>query len=677
MVFDPSTARPIEQPTTGGFDISTARPEAAAQQQITEQSILQDLLGAGVPQETATREASRLAQERGLARTTGQVIAGLPEAAGAIATGIAAEPVAGLAGLVAAPFVGAERAAETVRGTREALTFEPVTEAGKTSLAAVGGALEPVAKGFQIAEEALGGGTLEATGSPALAAAAATIPTAVLEALGLASVRKASKAARIDVPEKIVESPELQSIFNDLPDEAKTVLAQQPTDVIQDTLEQLQRKETFQELDVTPTQAQVARDPTLFQQQQELAKTTGPVRTAVEAQEAVLSKAFDDVIRDTQGNPVNSGAPQIDAVVDRATTLDQTIGNLYREARERAPDANNIALDRAALSLRKNARSDALSKGAVKALAGEMNRILNLGQKSRKAILSGGIIVRRIKESKISVSAAEQVRKFANSIFTSTNDLGRTIIRQFKDALDEDVFSVAGEDLFNNSRAAKARFETQLSNAKISKFDKNERSLVRDMLENKIDPDQFFQKVILGKTYRASDLKQLRSYLLRGTEPQVRQGLQAFKDLRAEAFNFIKETAFTGPADAQGFQAISRTSLNRALDKLGESKQKILFTDQERAFLRNLSDIAVLKEPPRATALGRGPSAQAIQTLARRIPGLSFIVEQVNLNKATNKVLKLQDNLERLVKQQDAADAKALEKAAKVLAIPAIRGEQE
>lgn len=110
-------------------------------------------------------------------------------------TGALAEPLAGVAGTIQAlnPFADPGAGAEAVAATRQALTAQPRTEAGQEALQAVGDVIEPVAQALTSAEQTLGETTLEATGSPALAAAAATIPTALLELTGLASAKGITK----------------------------------------------------------------------------------------------------------------------------------------------------------------------------------------------------------------------------------------------------------------------------------------------------------------------------------------------------------------------------------------------------------------------------------------------------------------------------------------------------
>lgn len=114
-----------------------------------------------------------------------------------LATGAVAEPIAGLAGIVQSlnPFAEKGAGARAVEVTREALTRQPQFEEGKQGLQAVAEVLQPVSDALQTSEKFLGDETLAATNSPALAAAATTIPTILLEAVGLAGGKGALKTS--------------------------------------------------------------------------------------------------------------------------------------------------------------------------------------------------------------------------------------------------------------------------------------------------------------------------------------------------------------------------------------------------------------------------------------------------------------------------------------------------
>lgn len=155
-------------------------------------------------------------------------IRSLLEPAATVASSVVAEPIAGIAGIAQAvnPLADPGAGARAVEATREALTFQPRSEAGRAGLSALGETLAPVGKAFESAEDFLGTGVLEITGSPALAAAAATIPTAALEAVGGAAAFK--RAAKIKARPGVLAATEKQA-------KKALVEAAPDIDVIKDT----------------------------------------------------------------------------------------------------------------------------------------------------------------------------------------------------------------------------------------------------------------------------------------------------------------------------------------------------------------------------------------------------------------------------------------------------------
>ena len=126
------------------------------------------------------------------------VVGGL-EAMGSVASGLLAEPVAGLTGLAQMGFGGggAEAGTEAIQRTREALTYQPRTPAGRTGLRNIGEMVAPIIEPWQEFTTGLGEKTFEATGSPALATAARTAPEAALSLLGLKGIQQARGGVRL------------------------------------------------------------------------------------------------------------------------------------------------------------------------------------------------------------------------------------------------------------------------------------------------------------------------------------------------------------------------------------------------------------------------------------------------------------------------------------------------
>ena len=136
---------------------------------------------------------------------------GVVENIGSIASGIVAEPISGIAGIVQSlnPFAEEGAGSEAVKSVRDLLTYEPQTEAGQSQQQAIGETLAPVGEVLSSAESYLGENVLDATGSPALAAIAHSLPTAALELLGV----KGSKRLRSpkEVSDKLIQKSMLES----------------------------------------------------------------------------------------------------------------------------------------------------------------------------------------------------------------------------------------------------------------------------------------------------------------------------------------------------------------------------------------------------------------------------------------------------------------------------------
>jgi len=530
-------------------------------------------------------------------------LSGVAEAGTALLTMAVAEPIAGIAGIGGGLLPGPEgQAAETVETTREALTFKPRGEVGQRILGAAGEALQVsrIPQALQAAEKFLGDKTFELTGNAGLAAAAFSLPTAALEIIGLKGISAIRGSRRIKgIPDEVVKNLDDAGISIDDLSDANIQTIQ--TKTAEQIAQQEARIKVFQELDVRPTRAQVTREAGEFQTQQELAKTETPVREALEAQEGLLTDRFNEKVKGTGGQPVTSGSTVTDTIVNRSTALDNQISDLYTQAREAAAGEKNVRLERTGKLLKELAPADRAAGGNIKAIVGDLQA---------KGVMDENFKI----VGRIDVTTAEDIRQLMNDLFDPQKPFGNQKLRDIKQALDDDVLSVAGEDVFKQARKAKADFERGLNRAKVNKFDSRKTSLVRDVLENKIDPDSLARDITQSKKYRPEDLNQLKNYL-----QQDAPGRQAFDDLRAEVMNDIKELSFIGPEDASGNRALSRNALQKTLEKIGKPRLAVLFNAQERKFLDQMLNIAKLREPVRGTALGKGPSAQAIQSLERNI----------------------------------------------------------
>lgn len=138
----------------------------------------------------------------------GEGMAGLGETALTMGSSTLATPVAGILGIASLPFVGADKSADIVRSTQEAMTYRPRTAGGKQIMGAISAP-------FQALEEAktgAGQAVLEKTGSPALATATAIAPDVIGTLFGLRAFQT-MKGGTV-LKENGVPTRELQDALN-------------------------------------------------------------------------------------------------------------------------------------------------------------------------------------------------------------------------------------------------------------------------------------------------------------------------------------------------------------------------------------------------------------------------------------------------------------------------------
>jgi len=365
------------------------------------------------------------------------------------------------------------------------------------------------------------------------------------------------------------------------------------------TAEEAKRANLFIKHGMQPTKAQVTRTADDFQAQQEAFKRSGEVRTAIEAQDVQIKEGFEGAVPRQTGDAywlVRNKVDEVDTVID----------DLYTKAREAAPDEKNIKLDGLLETLNKYAGDNASTGNhLITAIRAELKRQGVLGKK--------GV------QGRISVEQAEEVRKHVNRIAQSSNSYGKGLAKELKDSLDDDVFRVAGLDYYETARGVKATLEESLNRTKSGRRDKRTGAgLLRDVVENRISPDDFLQKIKLKGT-RASDLGEYKAWLL----GQGDEGKAAWDSLRRDVMDDIVDTTFRGATGERGVPIPTRNNMDKAM-KAWESKLDTLFSGKEREFLDDMMNLLKYREPVTGTALGRGPSAQgityAIERLVRKLP---------------------------------------------------------
>lgn len=423
--------------------------------------------------------------------------------------------------------------------------------------------------------------------------------------------------------QELAESLEQAGLsFDDIGLEAQRLL--QTGDVLDPAA--LARRGFLEEQGLIPTRAQVTGDPGDFQSQQELFKSPNRVRRALEGQETELSNRFENAITATGGSANASRSTAIDLIADRSIDQDRAISEAYKAAREAAPLAKVVRPNNSVAFIRSIAGSDNATGG----LAGAARDIL----RARGLLPAKGLQI----QGRVTPEVAESIRIDMNGLYDSLTPFGRQKLAGLKDSLDKDVQEGVGFDVFKEARAAKAKFEKDLSRAKVNKFDKRKKNLVRDIFENKVNPDRFLNEAIISKSIRSDDVEQLKRFLIGDESSQGPltlaktieadgAGRAAWNDIRLEAMQRIKNDSFK---DIGGQEFITATRLQKALDTFGRDKLRVLFSGEERKFLNDLGRVTKIREPKASTAIGRGPSSQAIQKLEtglKKIPLIGQVFE--------------------------------------------------
>ena len=322
-------------------------------------------------------------------------------------SGMIAEPVAGIIGGIEAagtflpkpadivkrainPSISAGEGAETVKSTRESLTFKPRGEEAKALQQSVGETLKPIAEPLSKAEKFLGENTLKLTGSPALAAIAHSLPTAALEAIGLKGSKALTRAKGPSnklIEKTLVESaPQMESIknasraiFKEL-DDSGVAIKNSSAQKLLNTLEQTAKKEGI-DIRVTSEAAgaieavkdSIGKGNPIPTSEMDTLRTIA--KNAVDASNPNKARVGMAIVDDID-NFLDSIKP---ADINRGAKIDaREVGKKYKTARKLWGRAKRSEMLTSAIEMGMSRKA-----GVEKGIRNELNNLLNR-KKSRK-----------------------------------------------------------------------------------------------------------------------------------------------------------------------------------------------------------------------------------------------------------------------------------------------------
>ena len=545
-----------------------------------------------------------------------------------VGSAIAAEPISGVAGIGTSLVAGPEAGAEAVEAVQEALTLDPITEQGRTNLVNLSKSLQPVAEILERAEQVSGDTGFDIAG-PVGGAIGASLPTAALEALGLTGLVGARRVARnaketarriddLAFRSEIDIVDDAGVVTNEAIDFVENAIKRQELSGADDvvgglqelgilTPEELKRAQVFQRRGVQPLRANLTQSTDDFRDLQDAIKRSGPVAEAVAEQDLSLARVVTEGIENiapASGDIVQTNSNLFQAVDNVVSSLDRVVDQAYAAARRGAPTARNVRYDNLAGALRKNVGLENASGGIPSALRGELR--------------NKGILTPKSKFDPVGltdVKTAEEVRQFLNSMFDQQNPRGNSLIRELKDALDEDVAAAAGGDVFAGARKAKQEVQRIIERGQRNRRDKTKGSFLEDVIFNKISEEKIFSRLMSG---RDDDFIKFKRFLL---QDAGEQGFQTWQDIKGQALRNALEKATKTQGKVEGGGAVfnSRLFANEFKSLKESKKYNELFNLDERELIDDIIEIGTLRIPPRAVQSGSGPSGFAVDAARREI----------------------------------------------------------
>ncbi|QFT55571.1 hypothetical protein [Microbulbifer sp. THAF38] len=393
-----------------------------------------------------------------------------------------------------------------------------------------------------------------------------------------------------------------------------------------DTVEQKVRSKAFSEVGVKPTRAQLTRNADDFREQQEAGKYSGAIRGALEEQDSALTRRVDELASRTGGasrEAHEAGYAIEDVITRRALDDDALASNLYQKANEIAGGQPKVLLKGFNKLLKDSMTSDDATNGVLKAIKGRLQRKGLLLDQTPSGINSAGMSE---KHARLTPKQVErEVRQVINEYWDSTSGVGRRILSQLKDAVDKDVFTSTGDDFYKEARAAFEHSRKSLEAVKKHKFWKNEKSVVKQILEGRVAPEDIFNRLVVGKSGKVDDIKLLKNYLNSGGGEASKA---AWNDLRAQTLMHLRDRATKALATNQrGDRTFNGGEFRKAIEGIGKPKLRQILSAEELEALEKIAKVGELRIPVPGTALGDGPTSVAVNSLKESLG----IIERASL----------------------------------------------
>lgn len=499
-----------------------------------------------------------------------------------ILSGSVSDVTAGLSGLLGGGSV--DERSQRISDIKQGGTYQPRSVSGQDVQSGLGEALAPVGEAISATERFLGDSALGLTGSPEVAAAAATLPTATLELLGLKGARNIKRAT----PENI--TPEAQP--------------------------------TLPETGIRATTGESSRD--LPQQKAEgfLLEQSSEGGEQLRGYKLAQSREIKQYLEDIAPDQVDSvGQAVQDALKLRKNSSKYKRKLAYDKLADLTKDTN-VRLNpntiyEAGFSDAADFRDfQATNPQQAKAIEGIISEFgLDLSDESIKNAARNGIEIQEL-----TVSNAERMRKRLNNIEKS-DQTGNTarFTGPMKDALDSE-FDLASKALQENGSpdVARAAKEARQSHSAL-KTEFDEKGLTSQLIENKsyqsripkVEESQVYNKLITSSTPIESFDRVVASLNRAGTK-----GKRAKSQIQSQMIIDLLDSGFSAKSrKINGEQVFGANAFASRFDKLEPKLKSIMEPEQFKRLKKLRSDANDLIPP--SGALPKGSAGFFIEALDR------------------------------------------------------------
>lgn len=369
------------------------------------------------------------------------------------------------------------------------------------------------------------------------------------------------------------------------------------------SVEELARAARLESLPVPiqGTAGQVSKDFAQNQLEQSLAKNSsagGPLRQAFADQEDRLVANLDAFKNRTGAKIANegdAGRSANAAIQARIEKSNANIFDLYRAAEKKGETLEPVDTMPLVNWLSDNGAA-AASVPAIKSIADTLKKFGAV-----KFDEAGNAIAGR----PLSINEAEEVRKLAVNLGKADNATGH-YMSEAKKVIDK-MTEGAGGEAYQAARSARIQHAMEFE----------EPGVVQNVVGMKSRTDRavpfedVFRKTVINGSI--DDLKTLKATLLANDKATREAGVQAFKDLRGQAMQFLKDAATNN-----AYGDTSEAALRRAYNQIGPEKMQELFGgNTAKQFENFLEAVKDLKVAPKGSTNPSGTAGEMVNWVER------------------------------------------------------------